>query len=168
MIATIITHLTISKISLPAVAMAGILSYSVMYLFYYRFTFNYTLLPNVEVIKEEYEQNLSEEIRKCRKAQYSNFTLVLIDYVITEISKMAVLSCDDKSASMLTELFGVDTGSMKKNLELIFIKSKRKDFTERNKTEYKNRFNEAYDFFENRRCIEGLQILKKLETNFFS
>ncbi len=146
LVATIITHLSIGKINLPAVVMAGTLSYSVMYLFCYRFIFSFIVLPNVEMIKEEYEQSLSGEIKKCRKAQYSNFTLVLIDYVRNEISEMVPLLCDDRSASMLTELYGVDTGSMKKNLEVLFIKNKRKHFTERKKTEYKNRFNEAYDF----------------------
>ena len=168
LVSTIITHLAISKISIPALAIAGILSYSVMYLFYYRFTFNYRLLPHVEMIKEEFEQKFTAEMKKCRKAQYSNFALVLIEYVNTEISGMASLACDDKSALMLTELYGVDTGSLKKSLEIIFIKNKRKHFTERNKTEYKNRFNEAYDFFEKRECLEGVKILRELEPNFFS
>ena len=84
-----------------------------------------------------------------------------------QISGMASLSCDDKSALMLTELYGVDRGSMKKNLELLFIKNKRKHFTERNKTEYKNCFNEAYEYFEKRKCLKGVNKVKELEINFF-
>ncbi len=40
-------------------------------------------------------------------------------------------------------------------LELIAVRHKY--FTERKKTEYKNRFNEAYDFFEKRGCLEGVK-----------
>ena len=69
---------------------------------------------------------------------------------------------------MLTELYGVDTGSMKKNLQVLLIKNKRKHLTERKKTEYKNRFNEAYDYFEKRGFFKGVQILKELETSFFA
>ncbi len=167
LVATIATHLAIGKISLPAVAVAGAFSYAIMYQFNYRFTFKFILLPNVETIKSECEQKFGEEIRKCRKVQYSNFALVLIDHVNTKISGMNSLSCDDKSALILTELYGVDTGSMKKSLEFLFIKSKRGHFTERHKTEFKNRFNEAYNFFEKRRCLKGLGILKELEISFF-
>ena len=137
LVATIITHLAISKINFPAFAIAGLMSYLIMYMFYYKFTFNYTILPGIEMIKEEYEQSLSEEIRKCKKAQYPNFTLLLIDHVRNEISAMPSALCDEKSAIILTQLYGVDTGSMKKNLEVLLMKNKRKHFTERKKTEYK-------------------------------
>ncbi len=167
-IATITTHFAISRISLPAVIIAGILSYSILYLFNYQFTFNFILLRNINIVEEQCRQKAGEEIKKCRKLQYSNLALVLIDKVNTQINGMAPLSCDDNSALMLTELYGVDTGSMKKNLELLYIKNKRKHFTERNKTEYKNCFNEAYDYFEKRQCLEGAKKVKELEMNFFT
>ncbi len=167
LVATITTHFAISKLCLPAVAIAGTLSYSILYVFNHRFIFNSILLRDINIVEEEYRQKVGEEIKKCRKAQYSNFALTLIDKVNAQISGMAPLSCDDKSALMLTDLYGVDPGSMKKNLELLYIKNKRKYFSERNKTEYKNCFDEAYGYFEKRHCLEGAKKVKELEMNFF-
>ncbi len=167
-VAIITTHFAISKLCLPAVAIAGILSYSILYVFNYRFIFNSILLRNINVVEEQCKQKAGEEMKKCRKAQYSNLALVLIDKVNTQISGMTPLLWDDKSALMLTELYGVDSGSMKKNLELLYIKNKRKYFSERNKTVYKNCFDEAYGYFEKRQCMEGAKKITELETNFFN
>ncbi len=166
-VATITTHFAISRICLPAVAIAGILSYSILYVCNYQFIFSSILLRNINIVEEDCKQKAGEEMKKCRKAQYSNLALVLIDKVNTQINGMASLSCDDKSALMLTELYGVDSGSMKKNLELLSIRSKRKHFSERNKTEYKNCFNEAYGYFEKRQCLKGIKKVKELEMDFF-
>ncbi len=65
-------------------------------------------------------------------------------------------------------LFGVDSGSIKKNLEILLVGGKRKDLTERRKTEFKNRFNEAYTFFEKIGSVDGVLKLKKLEVQFFN
>jgi len=58
-------------------------------------------------------------------------------------------------------------GSIKKNLELLVISNKRKNLTERKRTELKNRFNEAYLFLEELGFKQGLLKLKELEMNFF-
>lgn len=167
-VASITTNLAISKISLPSIALAGLLSYVIMYLFCYRVIFNFILLRNVEIIGQEHKYKFDEEIRKCKKIQYSNLALVIIHNANTQLSGMDPLTCNNESSLMLTELYGVDTGSMKKNLELLFMKNKRKHFSERNKTEYKNCFEEAYSYFEKCNCLKGVEKVKKFETVFFS
>ena len=117
LVATIITHLAITKNQCTG---SGYRSYIILFShapLLLQVYFQLYSTSECEMIKEEYEHNLSEEVRKCRKAQYPNFTLLLIDHVRNEISAMPPASCDDKSAIMLTQLYGVDTGSMKKALK---------------------------------------------------
>ncbi len=66
--------------------------------------------------------------------------------------------------AMLTKLYGVDQGSMRKNLALIY--GKKKDLSDRKYTEIRNRFQEAYDFFEEIQFKKGLHILRQLEQKF--
>ncbi len=166
-IAVIVSSLLNSKISLPVITITGLIFFSGFYLFFYQVIFRHIFLPNLDYIESKFNQNLKKHLSKCRQAQLPNFTLVLINYIIGKISVMSSISCDDKSASRLTELYGVDTGSIKKSLELIYMKNKRKHLTERQITEYKNRFNEAFNYFEMCGCIIGMKSLKELETDFF-
>jgi hypothetical protein len=65
-------------------------------------------------------------------------------------------------------LLGIDSGSIKKNLEILLINNKRKGLSERRKTEFKNRFNEAYMFFEKIGLADAIRKLKHLEEQFFT
>jgi len=62
----------------------------------------------------------------------------------------------------------VDSGSLKKSLELILIPMKRKNLTERKITELRNRFEETFRFMEELQFAAGIEELKKLEQQFFS
>ena len=62
------------------------------------------------------------------------------------------------------KLYGVDQGSLKKNLELIL--TRKKNLSERKITEIQNRFREAQDFFEEIQFKEGMRILDELEIKF--
>jgi hypothetical protein len=79
-------------------------------------------LPRLETIKEAYERKQMEQLGKCRQAQLSNFALALIFYVFDKTSGMNTLQCNDQSAELLMKLFGVDHGSLKKNLGVIYGK----------------------------------------------
>ena len=65
------------------------------------------------------------------------------------------------------KLYGVDPGSMKKNMELILVTSKRKNMEDRQKTELRNRFAETYDYLEALEFKAGIVRLKELEAKFF-
>lgn len=135
-----------------------------MLLFHYWPNFYSDFLPKLETIKETYERKQHEQLEKCKRAQLSNPALVLIYYVFDKVSGMNSLQCKDQYAGLLTKLYGVDPGSLKKNLELIF--GKKKNLSERKLTEIQNRFQEAQDFFEEMEFKEGLRILNELEQKF--
>lgn len=151
-----------------SVFIAALFSYPILYIFHYSPGFSAIFLPRLQTVKEAYERKQIENLDKCRQAQLSNFSLALFFYVISSVNKMDSLKCDDHSANLLMKLYGVDPGSMKKNLELIMGTAKRKNMSERKVTEVRNRFNETYQFLEELQFQTGIQKLKELESKFFN
>ena len=143
---------------------AGLICFLVLYVALYRHYFTSFYLPQVETVKEEYERKVSEQLEKCRQAQLSNFTLTLVYYVFDKACGINALQCNDQFARLQMRLFGVDHGSIKKNLELIL--GRKKGLTERKQTEIRHRFEEAYAFFQELQFAQGALILKELETKF--
>lgn len=141
-----------------------LISYPILYLFHYRPNYNSVFLPRLEVFKEVYERKQIEQLEKCKQAQLSNLSLVLIYYVFDKTSGINSLKCTDQDAGLLMKLYGVDKGSLRRNLELIL--GKKKKLQPRKYTEIQNRFNEAYAFFENLGFPKGIQLLKELEAKF--
>jgi hypothetical protein len=123
-------------------------------------------LPRLETVKEAYERKQIEHLEKCRQAQLSNFALALVFYVFDKTCGINTLQCNDQSARLLMKLYGVDAGSLKKNLELII--GKRKKLSGRKITEVQNRFNEAYKFFEKLKFVDGVRLLEELETKLIA
>jgi hypothetical protein len=153
-----------SSFYMLSVLIAGVLSYPILHLFHYQPYFSSIFLPRLETVKEAYERKQAEQLEKCRQAQLSNLSLTLVFYVFDKISGMNTLQCNDQFTGLLMKLYGVDKGSLKKNLELIL--SKRKSLTTRKLTEIQNRFTEAYKFFEELKFSKGIHILKDLEMKF--
>jgi hypothetical protein len=98
------------------------------------------------------------------QAQLSNLALTLIYYVYDKTSGINMLQCNDKFATLQMKLYGVDQGSLKKNLELIL--GKKKALLPRKKTEVLNRFDEAISYFEEMEFPRGVQVLLELRTKF--
>lgn len=145
------------KYFLVGVFVAGILGFALMYLFLYRPQYVSIYLPRLETVKESFERKQLEKLEKCRQAQLSNLALALVMYAFDKTSGMNSLQCNDHTAAMMTNLFGVDQGSLKKNLELIY--GKKKDLPVRKLTEIANRVDEAIMFFESMNFPEGTRIL---------
>lgn len=157
-----------SEFYILSLLIAGFLSYPIMYIFHYRKNFSSLFLPRLETVKEAYERRQIQNLEKCRQAQLSNFSLTLFFYVLALMNRMESLKCDDYSANLLMRLYGVDQGSMKKNLELIMATSKRKNLSSRKITEIKNRFNETYEFLEELQFPAAIQKLREIESKFFN
>lgn len=147
-----------------SVLIAGLLSYPILYLFHYQPYFSSIFLPRLETVKETYERKQTEQLEKCRRAQLSNFALTLVFYVFDKTAGMNSIQCNDQSAELLMKLLGVDPGSIKKNLAIIY--SKKNKLSDRKLTEIQNRFTEAYQFFEELKFPKGIHILKDLEMKF--
>lgn len=143
------------------------ITFPVLFLFNYLPNFSSHFLPILETVKELYERKQLEQTEKCRQAQLSNPALVLVYYVLDKTSEINAIGSNKLIANILMRLYGVDEGSMKKNIDLILGSSaRRKNLTERKRTEMKNRFDEAYHFFQMLHFDQGLQILKELEMKF--
>jgi hypothetical protein len=149
---------------LAVVLAVGFITFAVLWFFHYWPVFLSIFLPNLESVKETYEQKQLEQLEKCKRAQLSNSALVLIYYVLDKVSGVNTLQCNDRFAALLTRLYGVDSGSIKKNLELIF--GNKKTVSPRKLTEIQNRFQEAYDFFQEIEFPEGSKMLHELEQKF--
>lgn len=146
---------------LGSTLMVGLLSYFVLYLFHYRPTFCATFLPKLETAKDAYDRKQHDQFEKCRHAQLSNFALTLVFYVFEKSCGMNTLLCNDQSANLLMKLYGVDPGSLKKNLELIY--GKKKYLLPRKQTEISKRFDEAIAFLDEIKFPKGVNILIELK-----
>ncbi len=154
---------------LTGLFLAGGFSFFVMYLFQYRPCFSSTFLPQLETVKENYEQKSLGQVEKCRKAQLSNPALCLVFYVFDQTCELKALQPNDQFAGILMKLYGVDRGSLKTNLELLFGNgAKRRNLTERKRTEIHNRFTEACQFFEELNFPQGVELLGKLEIKLLA
>lgn len=149
------------------ITIVGTICYFIMYLFHYRPEYCTTYLPILETVKESYDRKQFKQIEKCRQAQLSNLSLTLFFYIVSEVNGLTSLRCDDRSANLLMRLYGVDQGSMKKNLEMILGRSNKNTLTERKITEIKNRFTETYDFMESFQFAAGIRKLNEIETRLF-
>lgn len=132
-----------------------------------RFAQEYQLIAEQreEIVKERQQMQISQkELVKCRKEQYPTLTLSLIFYVLDKTSGMNVLQCNDKSATLLTRLYGKDQGGIKDNLQLIL--GKKQELSARHRTEILNRLNDASTFFHEAHFSEGVRILQSLELKF--
>lgn len=136
----------------------------VLFINNYWLNYSYDFLPKLEMVKEDFESMQNDQLEKCRQAQLSNFSLSLIFYVFAKTSGINTLKCNDQSAGLLMKLYGVDKGSLKKNLELIL--GKKRQLSPRKYTEIQNRFGEAYAFFEELEFRKGIQMLEELERKF--
>lgn len=149
---------------LSIVFLVGVVCFSILHVLVYRQYFTSFFLPQLETVKEAYENKMDEHLEKCRQAQLSNLALTLIFYVYDKTSSINSLQCNDKFAKLQMKLFGVDQGSLKKNLELIL--GKKESLRQRQQTEINNRFDEAISYFEEMEFEPGVQILKKLQEKF--
>ena len=152
------------EVSLPGFFLGGLIVLPVLLLCHYWPSYYFDFLPKLEMVKESFEELENDNMKKCRQAQLSNFALALVFYVIDKTSEINTLQCNDHSASLLMKLYGVDNGSLKKNLELIF--GKKRHLPPRKFTEIHKRFDEASIFFENLQFTKGIQILRELEVKF--
>jgi hypothetical protein len=148
----------------PGLFLGGLFVLPALVICHYWPRYSYNFLPKLEMVKEAFEAIQNQNQEKCRQAQLSNFSLSLIFYVFDKTSGINTLQCNDQSAEFLMKLYGVDKGSMKKNLELIF--GKKRQLPPRKYTEIQNRFDDACTFLEALQFTKGIQILKELEIKF--
>ncbi len=153
---------------LPSIIVNGI-TLAILTLFIYLPLFVNEFLPALENIRKKYEQAQHDNKEKCRKGQLSNLSLCLVFYILDKLCNEGKLQPNDQYAALLTQLSGVDQGSLNKNLELIYPdKTKRNQWTGRKRTEIRNRFQEAYNFFESLTLYNATPLLYALEQKILA
>ena len=118
-------------------------------------------LPKLQTIAFTYDSKHLAQLEKCKQAQYSNLALVLIFYVVNKTGEINALNSIDALSKLLMKVYGVDNGSLKKNLELIHTKSNH--LSPRKLKEVEKGFQEAFSFFEDLHYEKGISLLRALE-----
>lgn len=139
----------------------GLISFLVLLFTHYKPFYNSDFLPRLESIASAYEGRQLSQLEKCKQAQYSNLALVLIFHVWDKTGEVNAGLSIDQLSRQLTKLYGVDNGSLKKNLELLFHKSA--SLSPRKRKEIEKGFEEAYSFFEDLNYEKGTSLLKSIE-----
>lgn len=139
----------------------GLITFLILLLMHYKPFYNGDFLPRLESVASAYESRQLAQLEKCKQAQYSNLALVLIFHVWDKTGNLNSILTIDQLSRLLTKAYGVDNGSIKKNLELLFHKSA--SLSPRKRKEIEKGFEEAYSFFEGLHFEKGTSLLKNLE-----
>jgi hypothetical protein len=97
----------------------SILCFPVFLLFNYWPNYYGHFMPALETVKETYQRKHFENVEKCKQMQLSNLALTLVYYVFDQTVGINKITATDTFSLILTKLFGIDNGSVKKNLSLI-------------------------------------------------
>ena len=147
--------------SLIMFPVCGVIIFLILMITHYTPFYYNDFLPKLYTIAATYEGSQLAQLEKCKQAQYSNLALVLIFYVWDKVGELNPSLTLDQLSKLLMKLYGVDNGSIKKNLELIF--NKRTNLSSRKQKEIEKGFEEAYSFFEDIDYKKGTVFLKELE-----
>lgn len=161
---SIIDDLHLTEKLIAVLVMVVLISYLVLLAFHYAPNFFYNYLPHLENAKEVYEGKQNEKLEKCRQAQLPNFSLTLLFYVFAQMNDIEILRNDERISLLLMKIFGVDPGSIKKNLDLLISPPGFSKISERKKTEIRNRFNDVYQVLEELNIKEAINRLRTIES----
>jgi len=141
---------------------AMLISFAVLFLFNYFPSYYSTLLPMLDNIINEQEKTLAteEETKKCRRTQFSGPTLIVIYYALFKIGSIPLLPCNDGSAGMLNNLFGLDRGMLKQNLARLH---KIGSLSTKERAEFQKGIDNARMFFMVTGSEKALSIIGQLE-----
>lgn len=137
-----------------------IIFFILLFIYYAPFFYN-DFLPKLQSIALEYNGKQSAQLEKCKQVQYSNLALILIFYSWNKTSDLNALHSSEGLSITLMKLYGIDNGSIKKNLELLI--NKHSTFTSRKLKEIEKGFEEAFSFFQALEYQKGISVLKAFE-----
>ncbi|TXJ27602.1 MAG: hypothetical protein E6Q24_07140 [Chitinophagaceae bacterium] len=143
---------------------ASVSCYLVLLVFHYTPEFMHNYLPQVENATAIYEERQNENMLKCRQAQLPNFSLTLLFFVFAQINGIEILHNDEKVSKLLMKIYGIDPGSIKKNLDMLISPRSLSKVSNRKMTEIRNCFNDVYQVFEELHLEDAVDYLKRLES----
>ena len=145
-----------------SIFMAGSVSFMILAIINYWPAFYSDFLPKLDTIQSEQEKlnEAANEIKKCKRTQYSIPTLTIIFNVISKACSIPVLASNDRSAELLNHLFGADKDKLKENLSRLY---KISHLSPKEKAEFQKGIINARGFFDGLGCVASGQILDQLE-----
>jgi hypothetical protein len=137
-------------------------SFLIMLFFTYRYFYLSHFLPGLEMIVNERQTALKqeEELKKCRRTQYSIPTLAVISCVERSMAGLPSLAPNDQSAVLLNTLYGVDKDKLKQNLSRIYQPAK---LSAKERAEMFKALEQARAYFEAAGYIQASKALDLLE-----
>ena len=163
--------LLISGISLQflpfSVLSGGLVILITMTAFNYWPNYYSNFLPKLDTIIAEQEkiQNANEEIKKCKRTQFSIPSLTIIFYVFTKSANIPFPACNNNSAELLNNLYGADKDKLKQNLSRLY---KLALLSAKERAEMQKAIDISRKFFENLDHAPAQKILDQLELKLQS
>ncbi len=147
---------------LPSVFLAGCISFVTVTAFNYWPAYYSDFLPKLDTIIAEQEKlvDAADEIKKCKRTQFSIPTLTIIFYVFSKIGNIPLLASNDRSAELLNNLYGSDKDKLKQNLSRLY---KLSGLSPKERAEVQKGINNAKTFFDALEYPPAQQILDNLE-----
>lgn len=148
---------------LISVVLGGIASLFTLILFHYGPAFYSDFLPKLDTIiaQQENLKLVTEEIKKCKRSQFSIPTLTIIFYVFSKTSNTPLLPCNDRSAELLNCLYGADKDKLKQNLSRLYKVSK---LSPKERAEMLKGIDTSRTFFNDLSLAQAAVILDQLEV----
>jgi hypothetical protein len=143
--------------------LAGIISFIGTTAFSYWPMYFADFLPQLDTIiaEEQKAKEAEEEIKKCKRTQFSIPSLVIIYNVYTQAGNMSLLPVNDRSAELLNNIYGADKDKLKQNLSRLYKPSSQLSPKER--AEFQKGIENARTVFEALNSQAALKILDQLE-----
>jgi hypothetical protein len=146
-----------------SIFLAGSISFVTLFAFNYWPTYFSDFLPKLDTIMAEHEKRISDEdqMKKCKRSQYSIPALTIIFYVFSKIGSIPLPACNDHSAKLLNNLYGADKDKLKQNLSRLY---KLSNLSPKERAEIQKGITTAQTFFKALDYSPAQQILNQLEV----
>lgn len=147
---------------LLSVFLGGTVSLFTLILFHYGPVYYSDFLPKLDTVIAEQEslKLVQEEVKKCKRSQFSIPTLTIIFYVFSKATNTPMLPSNDKSAELLNCLYGADKDKLKQNLSRLYKVSK---LSPKERAEMQKGIDNSRSFFEVISLMPAQAILDQLE-----
>ncbi|MCW3090479.1 MAG: hypothetical protein JWP81_1548 [Ferruginibacter sp.] len=150
-------------LSLLSVFIAASVSLITLILFNYWPAYYTDFLPKLDTIIAENEKlnGAANEIKKCKRTQFSISALTIIFYTFCKIGNIPILPSNDHSAGLLNNLYGADKDKLKQNLSRLY---KLSNLSPKERAEIQKGIDTSRTFFELLDCSPAKKILDQLEV----
>lgn len=150
------------NVLLLSIFMGGMISFLTLILFHYGPAYYSDFLPKLDTVIAEQEKLklIQEDLKKCKRSQFSIPTLTIIFYVFSKTSEMPLPACNEKSAGLLNCLYGTDKDKLKQNLSRLYKVS---SLSPKERAEIQKGIDVSRSFFEALGLLTARIILDQLE-----